>query len=327
VTIVKGKSAFNDAAAQRLAKVLKAWGIECIEMPLENAAKARVLTEEEAKTWCGLIHAGKGQIKAGGGNPPILAGFAVQEPVILLGNEADNPIIKFLLEQRYLPYKPEADFPGPGRGYIAWQRDGVGRGQESVTLIATDEAGISEAVGSLYEAVAGIEPLTKWDLPLKDTLRPVKDPFESYPTAKIAWSARVPDRVLAMKASGPALEVLTHDGSLSFLTAAGTLDAQKAMQPEKISENLKRLAAPVDEKADAAAKKQQRPDRLLKLWAADGKTLAVAYWGGTLRIVDGDGKIMTEQQLPQDVTALTWMGGKLHAGLADGRVLALSIPK
>jgi hypothetical protein len=81
-----------------------------------------------------MTYAGKGQIKPGDKNPPILAGFAVQGPVILLGNEADNPIVKFLLDQRFLPYKCDPfAFPGPGRGYLAWQRDGVGKGQDSIT--------------------------------------------------------------------------------------------------------------------------------------------------------------------------------------------------
>ena len=33
---------------------------------------------------------------------------------------------------------------------------------------------MAEAVGSFYEAVAGIDPLTKWTLPTADTLQPAK---------------------------------------------------------------------------------------------------------------------------------------------------------
>src|SRR5205807_977671 len=51
VTIVKGGSPFNDAAAERLIKVLAPWGVRCKVMPLAEAAKARSLTEEEARTW------------------------------------------------------------------------------------------------------------------------------------------------------------------------------------------------------------------------------------------------------------------------------------
>jgi hypothetical protein len=87
---------------------------------------------------------------------------------------------------------------------------------------------------------------------------------------------------------------------------------------------LKELA-PAAPSADLA-KAQARPDRMLKLTATSpGGQAAVAYWGGTLRIVDEKGGILTEQQLPQDITALTWADGKVIAGLADGRVQALSV--
>src|SRR5205823_4684860 len=166
-----GKSAFNQAAAERLTKILAPWDIRCRMMPLDDAAKNRRLTEEQARTWAGLQYAGTGQIKPGDGNPPSIAGFAVQGPVILLGNPDDNPIIKFLLAEKFLPYTPDAGkLPGPGRGMLAWQRDGVGPGQESITLIAYDQAGMAEAVGSFYEAVAGIEPLTKWNLATNSSL-------------------------------------------------------------------------------------------------------------------------------------------------------------
>src|SRR5439155_5887644 len=124
-----------------------------------------------------------------------LAGFAVKGPVILLGTPEDNPIIKFLLEERFLPYRPErSTFPGPDRGLIAWQRDGVGRGQDSVTLIAYDEGGMSEAVGSFYEAVAGIEPLTRWKLPEADAITPARTAPDLAPAATVAWSLQLQDR-------------------------------------------------------------------------------------------------------------------------------------
>jgi hypothetical protein len=45
---------------------------------------------------------------------------------------------------------------------VAWQYEAIGSDQESVALIAYDEAGMAEAVGSLYEAVAGMKPLMPW---------------------------------------------------------------------------------------------------------------------------------------------------------------------
>jgi hypothetical protein len=324
VTVVKGTSAYNAVALERLTAALKRWGVECKEMPLADASKARSLTEEEARTWCGLGFAGSGQIKAGGGNPPVRVGFAVPGPVILLGTPEDNPLIRFLLTEQFLPYKPDrADFPGRGRGLLAWQRDGVGRGQESVTLIAYDEAGMSEAVGTFYQAVAGQEPTTRWQLPTASAITAAKTAPGLVPAAAVAWEVRLPDRVVAMKAKGDGLHVLTHDGSLSILTAAGKLSSSRALAADEVGQAEKGLAGPA---AAAGAKKQERPDRIVKLSAASGGRLAVAYWGGTLRIVDG-AKVRTEQQLPQDVTALTWLGDVVVASLADGRVLALTVGK
>ena len=322
VTIVKGTSPYNDAAAKRLASTLKPWGVACQEMPLVEASKARILSAEEEKTWCGLE---PGRARAGAGNPPSVAGFAVKGPVILLGTPEDNPIIKYLLQQRFLPYKPDpVNFPGAGRGTIAWQRDGVGRGQDSVTLIAYDEAGMSEAVGSLYQAIAGQQPLTKWKLPETDTLTVAKSAPGLVPAAAVAWVVNLPDRVVAMKAAADGVQVLTHDGSLATVSAAGKLSSSQALTADKVEQAKKDLAA-VDRGPEAAARKQERPDRILKLSAAGGGKVAVAYWGGTLRVVDATGKVKAEQQLPQDVTALAWAGGKLVAGLADGRVVALTV--
>jgi hypothetical protein len=324
VTLVKGKSAFNDAAAARLSKVLEPWGVRCKVMELAEASRPRRLSEEEARSWCGLSYAGKGQIKPGDGNPPALAGFAVQGPVILLGNPEDNPIIQFLLSERFLPYTPKADaFPGPGRGMLAWQRDGVGRLQESITLIAYDGAGMSEAVGSFFEAVAGIEPLTKWTLPQADALTPARKAPGLARAAAIAWSLTLPDRVLGLKAADGGLSVLTHDGSLTTLTPQGKVVSSKVLAPGRVQEAHKELGPAAE--VPAAQQKHGRPDRLAKLAASAGGRVAVTYWGGTLRVVDGSGGILTEQVLPQDVTALTWLDDKVIAGLADGRVLALAV--
>ncbi|MCY2995712.1 MAG: hypothetical protein NTY19_48870 [Planctomycetota bacterium] len=322
VTIVCGTSPCNEAAAQRVTDVLKPWGLRCTRLDLAAASKSRSLTEDEAKTWCGLDYASSGQVKPGDGNPPQIAGFAVQGPVILIGNPEDHPILRYLRDQKYLPYPPlPGEFPGTGRGLVAWQRDGVGRGQESVALIAYDEAGIQEAVGSFYEAVAGLAPLTRWEWPQSDTLTPAKAAVGLTPTAKIVWTVNLPDRVLSIQPTGGKLSVITHDGSVSTLDAAGQLTAAQDIDVNTLTAARKAAASPV---VDAAiAKAHARSDRLLKLAATDGVRVALAYWGGTLRVADIHGKVITEQLLPQDITALTWSNNHLLAGLADGRVIAL----
>ena len=83
-------------------------------------------------------------------------------PVILLGTPADNPIIKFLAEQHFLAYETDAlKFPGAGRGLVTWQRDGVGRGQESIALIAKSKKQEQAALTPLAVQLAAYEALSK----------------------------------------------------------------------------------------------------------------------------------------------------------------------
>lgn len=321
VTIVKGTSPYHDAAVKRLTAILNPWGVECKEMPLAEAAQPRRLTDEEAKTWVGL---GFGRVTPGK-ETPALTGFAVPGPVILLGTPEDNPIIKFLLTERFLPYKPDpADFPGAGRGLVAWQRDGVGRGQESVTLIGYDEAGLSEAVGTFYQAVAGQESLTRWRLPESDVITAARTAPGLAPAAAVAWQVHLPDRVEVLKATADGVQALTHDGSLAAL-GGGKVASSRVLSADQLEQSRKELAPPADPDAEAAAKKQELPDRIRKLAAAGGGKVAIAYWGGLLRIVDASANVLSEQQLPQDVTALAWSGGMVIAGLADGRVIGLTV--
>src|SRR5262249_14332571 len=117
VTLVVGTSDHNKSAAERLTRILKPWNVQSTTIPAAEANRPRSLTVEEAQTWVGLVHAGKGQIKPGDKNDPLLVGFAVQGPVILIGTPEDNPLIQFLQTQRFLPYTPKkGEMPGPGRG-------------------------------------------------------------------------------------------------------------------------------------------------------------------------------------------------------------------
>jgi hypothetical protein len=118
---------------------------------------------------------------------------------------------------------------------------------------------------------------------------------------------------------GADLSVLTHDGSLT------TIQDGKAIKTAEVKDEANMAKSFGARALDAAlAKSQARPDRIVKLTAKGGEHSAVAYWGGTVRVVDAKGTVISEQLLPQDVTALAWQGDKVIAGLADGRVLALS---
>src|SRR5262249_22672244 len=173
--------------------------------------------------------------------------------------------------------------------------------------------------------VAGLEPLTKWTLPQSTVIAPAKSAPENYAEATVVWAAQLPDRVVALKATAAGITALSHDGSLASITPEGKLTAAKPLTGSEIEQTKKDLASPSDPAATEAVKSQARPDRMLKLTAASNGQVAVAYWGGGLRIVDAKGGIKTQQQLSQDITALTWLDGKVIAGLADGRVVALTV--
>ncbi len=319
VTIVAGTGAFNEAAAARLSSSLEPWGIRSKRMPLAEAAKPRSLSAAEAATWSGLDF---GAVKPGDANTVGQVGFAVQGPVILIGTPEDHPIIKFLVDRQFLPYAPLAGvLPGVGRGYVAWQSEGVGKGQQSITLIGYDDAGLNEAVGTLYEAIAGLKPLTRWEMPTHDAIVAATSPVGLTPAAQLAWQLRLPDSVLALKVAGEGLSAISHDGSATSIDKSGKPTGTTEADAAALAEARKPLAAP---NADAS-KPFARQDRMLKFVTPSGERVAVAYWGGTLRVADAQGKVFTEQQLPQDITAVAWWNGQLLAGLADGRLMAFTV--
>jgi phage I-like protein len=87
---------------------------------------------------------------------------------------------------------------------------------------------------------------------------------------------------------------------------------------------VRRLKALDGKPEDQAAWTMATPGRIVKRIAATKDLVAVAYWGGTLKVLDAEGKVKCMAAMPQDITALVWAEGKLVAGLADGSVVALS---
>jgi hypothetical protein len=223
VTVVRGASDWNGPEADRLAGILKPWGIRVKVISAQEAARAREVSTDEMATWCGL-HPGK--LQPGQRLSPAQVGFAVQGPVVLMGSPEDNPLLKFALENDFLPYKPsKTDFPGRGRGYLAWQRDCVGLGQESVSLLAYDAPGMAEAVGSLYEAQAGLEPLTALVSPgAASVTAAARGPVKA-PVATATWTLQLPDRSLIR---GP--YVLSKDGTLLKLDPHGKILWKKTLE-------------------------------------------------------------------------------------------------
>jgi len=321
VTVGIGSSDYNRAAAERLAKVLQPWDVACTIVPAAELNKPRQISDEAAGTWVGLDF---GRVTDGKRRQdPGHVGFAVDSPVVLLGTPQDNPLIAHLLKKGFLPYEPKAGaFPGRGRGMIAWQRDGVGHGIESVTLIAHDEGGMDEAVGTLYEAQAGIEPLTRWELPADNAVTPAKK-ADVPPHPKLLWQAILPDRAAAMRADDDRIVVLTRDQSLSTIDAKGGAGEPRPLDAQACAEKLEQMKAEPDVAARKIAAATAPPGRIVKFAARRGALTAVGYWGGLLRILDADGKAKLAHQFQHDIAAVLWYGDALAVGLSDGRVVCL----
>lgn len=325
VTIVTGSSPFNGPAAARLSAALARWGISARTTTAASANTARDLSAVEARTWIGLDYQPSGGIKPGAGNDPSQVGYAIQGPVILLGTPADNPLIATLARRRFLPYAPEPGLvPGPGRGYVAWQREAIGAGQESIAVIADDAIGMNEAIGSLAELLMGLRPLVPTIPPVAtETTQPA--PPRLIPVPKLAWSAVVSDAPLDLTVLNYKLSILTRAGERVELTASGRPIAHQLLSEAEFREALARLKKPA---AVPTAITRQIPDprRLPKFAATQKLMTAVAWWGGTLTVTGETNRIVAALRHPQDITALAWMNNQLILGDGDGRILGFDLP-
>jgi len=318
VIIAKGASDYNNAAAERLAAILKPYNVNAT-IVAAGEVKARELSAEEARTWCGHLIAGKA--KPGRENPANVVGWDLPTATIVLGNGKDNPMIAYMQAEggggkgNCLPYLTGPDVPGRGHGMVAWQTQVLGHDVESITLYADDAAGMAEAVGTAFEIAIGFDPLTPYALPLASSLTPATV-GAAVPELPVAWQAALPDRVLSLKAEGEGVAAVSMDGTACTIGKDGKPGAMKAGEP------LAEVKPGVAEVKDFPADKLL-PFRIPKLTAAGDGLKAVAHWGGWLQVFDGQGNEKARQRLPQDATSMVWSGGNLVVGLADGQVVAL----
>jgi hypothetical protein len=321
VTIVKGAGDY-EAASERLAHIVKPWNVACTAVNAADVKGPCSLSAEEATTWAGLE---PGRAQAGDKNNPAIVGFAVQGPVILLGTPEDNPLIKSLLDWKFLPYVPtKGEFPGPGRGMVAWQREGIGVLQESITLIAHDRQGMAEAVGTMFEMAAGIDPLTPWVLARDSAITPATK-GRVVTGATVAWSVVLPDEIVGLKTRGDKVAVLTKAGVVSDLDGAGKASVRAVLEGPAYQKLSQELTATSDATALAHAQKRAEPGRVVKLVATQQDLTAVAYWGGRVEVFRKDGTLRLAWSGPQDITAIAWSAGRAIVGDADGRVTALVV--
>jgi len=307
ITIIVGKSQFDKNAGERLRKILSAWDIKCEIVEADNV-KVRSLSEEEAKTWVGLVYTGSGQIKSGDTNPPILVGFDIKGSAILIGNPEDNKIIKFLLDNGFLPFTPDKNLPGEKRGMIAWQYYGVGFERESVSLIAYDEEGMNEALGTFYEIIHGIEPLTPFIYPVKATLTSGKT-TSSFKSPEIVWKKFLQDRPISIKADDK-IEIITMKKEILNIDKKGNiLSIKEISEIPEIKEELKVIE-----------KDNFLKEKILKMIKEKGNRKVYVYWGGYYQIIGEKNEIYVIPE-QKEISCIEIMDDGLVIGLADGYLI------
>ncbi|MEI6518440.1 MAG: hypothetical protein WCO98_00105 [bacterium] len=318
ITIVKGTSDYNNAAADRLVQILKPYNVVANIVTAADANKARTLTDEEAKTWCGDQAAGSLDVPANinARNSPAVVGYNLSTPTILLGNEKDNPLIKFLNDRKVLPYAPTADFPGRGHGMIAWNLMTLGHDVESISLIGYDADGINEAIGTMFTLGIGIDPLTPLVLPVSNTITTATQPVK-ITAAPIEWQAQLTDRINSIAIDGNKVVAYSANG------AQATIDT-KGKATIKVVDTIPAADKPVIAVA-APLKSSLLPGATVKMVVAVNNMTAIAYTGGTVQTFGADNVLKTQQTMPTDINALAWNGNILAVGLADGCVVGLNI--
>jgi len=83
-------------------------------------------------------------------------GLFVDSPLILLGRRYESRLIEALARRDVLAESVSANFPGPRRAIVAWARRAFSNHHDTVSVLATDEAGLARGVDALL-ALAGSE--------------------------------------------------------------------------------------------------------------------------------------------------------------------------
>jgi hypothetical protein len=140
-------------------------------------------------------------------------------------------------------------------------------------------------------------------------------------TLKVAWSVGLNDRVLGMKAEGGTCTVVTNDGSVAEIAEGGKVASSKVVGVKEAAELAKAMKG-----EPAKAPPVKAPGLIVKcVLPVEGGTVAVAFWGGMLMVVDAEGNAKAQRMLPNDIGAMALAGGRLVVGLADGQAVALEL--
>jgi hypothetical protein len=141
----------------------------------------------------------------------------------------------------------------------------------------------------------------------------------------VVWSASLPDRIDGIGANGDVLSILSHDGTLATLNTDGKVTQSSVLSFDELARNTKSLEPAPAAELIASAQKRIGPVKRVKHAVALGNNTVVSYWGGTLDVIDNQGQTRHRNIFTQDITALASSGDKVVVGLADGRVMAISV--
>ena len=322
IVLITGSSDYSMQAAVKFAHDIEPWGITATIITAEEANKSRVAYDDQyIKEAYGEDLTNRrvdGTWVDGYAPTP----FDVTAPAVLFGNPDDNPLIKAMLSYSntgvsLLPYTPSPEnFPGRGRGMIAWQIDVVNYGIESVVALAYDEEGMREARGSLFQTVADQDPIMFLSQPTYAKVKPATV-ANVIARANISVIANVPDRGVNIIVEDNNIIIYSLDGTVTTMDVNGAVIATADSTAEH------KAYGSVDTLSDAV-KDQLNKLLLVKTVETSDNITAVIYWGGRVEFYNDDTLVALEQ-LEQDISVAAFSGDKLIAVLATGQVFSLTI--
>ena len=98
--------------------------------------------------------------------------------------------------------------------------------------------------------------------------------------------------------------------------------AEKVVKPGDMSDMVKGMRIASEWDAAKLVEAHPLPGRIPKIATRRDTLLAVAYWGGTLRIWNTRGPVRS-RHMRQDISAMAWLEQTLVVALADGLLIAL----
>ena len=201
------------------------------------------------------------------------------------------------------PQQPKKPVPDP---YLAAVFASDGKTIAALTAREAHVVGVAngQRVGDAAAATGAVEPSgLAGNLLVTDGRRAV------------AWLSPTEGRfvsTVAMPTDGVASLAATGDG---FVVAT---------EPDSTVRKLKAVAG---KEGEQVVWEHRVPRRLVKKVAASANRVAVACWGGTLRVLDAGGAPVGQAHFTCDIADVAWAGTTLVVGLADGRVLGLDAGK